>query len=344
MRDDIRRSWPQNEVTVVDPGTRHARSRDMSGGRADVSRCLGVVTGAARGPTVVIVGGIHGNEPAGVLGAKAVMSELRSMGDVLRGRVIAFTGNRRALTDGRRYVARDLNREWRTAHLDELRAQPAPIAEDREQRELGDAIVALEREGGRLFFLDLHTTSGPTEPFACFEDTSENRSVACSLPVNVVLGLERSLHGTLLSWVEGRGHVGVSFEAGQHADPLAPRRHEAAIWMFLVACGVLDAPHVQNEAEHLAIFAGASACPKVVEVRHRHVVEDGDDFVMLEGFGGFDPVEAGQVVALDRRGPIRSPESGLMLMPRYQAQGEDGFFVAREILANGGPRGLRDRT
>ena len=52
---------------------------------------------------------------------------------------------------------------------------------------------------------------------------------------------------------------------------------------------------------------------------------------MLEGFAGFDPIEAEQIIARDRRGPVRAPETGLLLMPRYQGQGEDGFFVVREV-------------
>jgi succinylglutamate desuccinylase len=52
---------------------------------------------------------------------------------------------------------------------------------------------------------------------------------------------------------------------------------------------------------------------------------------MASGLKSFDPIEAGQIVARDRRGPVRAPEAGLMLMPRYQAQGEDGFFVGREL-------------
>ncbi len=284
---------------------------------------------------MVITGGLHGNEPAGVIAAEEVLRILARKADVLRGRVVAFCGNRVALARGLRYVARDLNRGWQSSELDGLhaRAPDAMSEEDREQAELHAEIIALERPERPLLFLDLHTTSGPTEPFLCFADTPDNRAVASALPVNVVLGLERTLHGSLLSWAEARGHGGVSFEAGQHLDPAAARRHSAAIWLFLLACGALDAQQVPDEAEHVAVLTRSSARSKVVEVRHRHVVEEGDDFEMLDGFVGFDPIEAGQIVARDRHGPVRSPETGLMLMPRYQGKGEDGFFVAREVAA-----------
>ena len=35
--------------------------------------------------------------------------------------------------------------------------------------------------------------------------------------------------------------------------------------------------------------------------------------------------------AYSTRGPIKAPESGMIVMPLYQKLGEDGFFVARYI-------------
>jgi predicted deacylase len=305
----------------------------MSGAPSSLPRCLGTVIGSEEGPTLVITGGLHGNEPAGVLAAQRILEELRERREVLRGEVVAFSGNRPALERGLRFLSRDLNRGWDSPELERLgdRPEAALFAEDREQHELHQAILAVERHASRLVFLDLHTTSGPTAPFVCFSDTPDNRRLACALPVNVVLGLERSVHASMLSWASLRGHLGLSFEAGQHRDPSACVRHVGAVWMLLLAIGAIDAADVPNEREHLAELSLPAGRSRVVEIRHRHVVGTEDDFEMLDGFEGFDPIEAGQIVARDRRGPIRSPESGVMLMPRYQGQGEDGFFVAREV-------------
>jgi succinylglutamate desuccinylase len=282
----------------------------------------------------VITAGLHGNEPAGVIAARAVLDDLASLRAVLCGQVVAFAGNRPALARRVRYVVRDLNRRWRQPELDRLRASPLHDlrAEDREQCELHEAFLLLEREAASLTFLDLHTTSGPTQPFVCFADTSDNRSLACALPVAVVLGLERTIGGTMLSWCSERGHAAISFEAGQHDEPAARVRHVAAIWTLLVALGAIDAADVPSFEAHEAVLTQAThGRSRVVEVLLRHVVREGDDFQMLAGFKSFDPVGAGQIVAYDRSGPVRAPQAGLMLMPRYQGVGEDGFFVAREI-------------
>lgn len=297
-----------------------------------IPRCLGAVYGSSEGPMVVLTGGLHGNEPGGMLAARQVIAELGAFRSSLRGSVIAFSGNRAALAHGVRFVSRDLNRGWRTPELDRLHRVPRDdlAFEDAEQRDLYDAFTRLEDGSSRLLFFDLHTTSGPTEPFLCVMDTPENRALACALPVNVVVGLEKMLEASMLSWVSARGHLGMSFEAGQHDDPAARERHISAIWTLLVAVGALEPGCVPDEiARRTWQRSGTGA--RVVEVTHRHVVEPGDQFEMLEGFEGFDPIEVGQIVARDRRGPVRAPESGLMLMPRYQTEGEDGFFLARDV-------------
>ena len=71
--------------------------------------------------------------------------------------------------------------------------------------------------------------------------------------------------------------------------------------------------------------------PRVVELRHRHAVEPDDTFVMEPGFENLMRVKRGDVLAHDRRGPVRSPEPGLVLMPLYQTLGEDGYFLVRPV-------------
>jgi hypothetical protein len=45
----------------------------------------------------------------------------------------------------------------------------------------------------------------------------------------------------------------------------------------------------------------------------------------------FQPVIRGQLLARDRNGEIRAPENGRILLPLYQSQGSDGFFLVRKI-------------
>jgi succinylglutamate desuccinylase len=71
--------------------------------------------------------------------------------------------------------------------------------------------------------------------------------------------------------------------------------------------------------------------PRVLEMRHRHPVSPDDGFRMRPGYRNFQRVQRGEAVADDRAGAVRATESARILMPLYQVQGDDGFFVVREF-------------
>lgn len=299
-------------------------------------RELGRFSGKQPGPLVICIGGIHGNEPAGALALENVLKKLRDTFPPFRGELIALAGNVRALNSGVRYRHRDLNRMWlpeRVSQIeDELPAQSA-TAEDAEQRELLDIIeTALERHTGEAVFLDLHTTSSEGSPFAIISDTLTNRRLALELGVPIILGLEENLDGTILNYINELGHAAIGFEAGQHRSPASLLNHEAGVWITLAAAGCIQ-PYYIHEffdlRQHLKRSVGN--VPRVMELRYRHGIRETDEFVMQPGFTNFTRVTKGQLLAGNRLGNVTSPEDGLLFMPLYQSQGEDGFFLVREV-------------
>ena len=305
-------------------------------------RYLGHVKGDRPGPTLIIVGSLHGNEPAGVVGLRRAFARLPD-GEGLAGEVVGLAGNREALARGKRWVDDDLNRIWkrkRVAEVRRLRESGADLdgltVEEREMAELEEAVtraVDAARDAGQpVYVLDLHTTSGAGPSFCVLEDTLPARRLARALESSLVLGLEEELSGTLTHWLANQGVVAVGFEAGQHEDPAAGERAEAAIWLALEGLGILEEgsrPEVAQARRRLV--KERRNLPRVVDVRYRHPVEPGDGFEMAPGFQTFQQVEEGQSLALDRHGAVKAPMDGLLLMPLYQSQGEDGFFIVRKI-------------
>jgi succinylglutamate desuccinylase len=296
-------------------------------------RVLGVWGPEGSGPTLLLVAGLHGNEPSGIRAAQRVLVRLENGTPILAGRVAALAGNLGALAVRRRYQDRDLNRMWTAEHLDRVRGgQPARFAEDRELAALDDALAELlETAPGTVYLLDLHSASGPGPAFSILDDTLPNRFFALELGVPVVLGIEEELTGTLMHHLSGEGVVVAAFEAGQHDDPRTVDRAEAAIWLALAAAGVVSeaVPEVTAARRHLA--RENRHLPRVVEVRGRHPIAPGDDFRMLPDQAGFQAIRAGQVLAHDRHGPVKAREGGYLLMPLYQALGDDGFFLVRAV-------------
>lgn len=287
------------------------------------------------GATFVLVGGVHGNEPAGPQAIASVLSRLRATRAPLRGRIVGLVGNRAALRARQRYVGRDLNRGWTrddvAALFDPAAGRATP--EDQEQREMLEVIAPLLAAAEEpVVFLDLHSTSGDSPPFTCMADVLRNRTIGLALPLPLILGIEELLDTTLLGYFCDLGHVALAVEGGRSDRPETVANHEAAVWVALVAAGALPSSAVPELAQQRArLVQAARGKPRVVAIRHRHVVREGDGFAMRPGFASFMAVKRNQPVADDVRGPVLCPEDALMLMPRYQGQGGDGYFLARPV-------------
>ena len=298
-------------------------------------RLLGSYGGDYDGPLVVGIGGMHGNEPAGVRALERMLQELRSARVPFRGSFVGFAGNRAALLRGYRYIDEDFNRAWSHERVTRLRgSRPSEDAtsEEMEQRELLEFLdVELARRRGPVVCLDLHTTSAAGTPFVVIGDTLLNRRFAFRMNAPVVLGLEERLESTILNYLGEEGHVAVGFEGGQNDSPEAVGMHMAAIRTVLATAGCIRTEDLPLPKEDGDTSAAEADVPPVVEVRYHHVIREGDEFVMRPGFSNFQPVERGQILARDRGGPIHAGETGQILMPLYQGQGTDGFFLVRPV-------------
>ena len=298
-----------------------------------LARVVGQLIGQEPGPTLLCTASLHGNEPAGTRALERVFANLHERNPILRGEFIGLIGNLRAIGLGRRFVESDLHRHWSPAKVAALRARDERAFEDAEDHEAAELLAEIDTAVGRargpVYCLDLHTTSGPSPPFATAMDTLRNRRFALRFPVPHVLGLEEHLDHTLLDYLDGEGHVTLGFEGGQHDDPLSVDYCEAAVWIALAETGVLAEPHrvasVPGARKRLADVT--RHLPRVVEVTYRHGLRPGDGFQMLPGFVSFQTISEGELLARDTQREVRSPDRGGILMPLYQRQGDDGFFV-----------------
>jgi predicted deacylase len=308
----------------------------VSAGHGLRPRVIERLRGAADGPTLIAIGGLHGNEPAGVAVLGTVLGRLRARAAELRGDAIALIGNVRALAARRRYLARDLNRLWTPERLAALASDPwsDPTTDGAELTELAELAAELERAiaaaRGPVFAIDLHTTSAPGVPFAVIGGTPAHRAFADQFPLPAIVGLEEQLEGVLTRHLAGRGCVTLAVEGGQTDSPDAGAYLEAVVTIALVASGCLppdQAPELASARDLLARARGD--LPPRIEVTARHEVMPEHEFRMEPGFANIHRTAAGTLLARDRRGEIRAPHDGLVLLPLYQPHGSDGFFYGR---------------
>tara|TARA_R110002072_G_scaffold228234_3_gene385042 strand:+ start:12893 stop:14077 length:1185 start_codon:yes stop_codon:yes gene_type:complete len=286
------------------------------------------------GPTLMVTGALHGNEPAGIYAAQRVLARLQEHAPQIRGRFLALCGNLAALREGKRFLARDLNRSWdqesltATQALDEQDRSP----EDNEQLELLQCFVSAERTAsGPLVYVDMHTSSADGSPFLCLADTIDNRRLGLTTGVPIILGIEETIAGASLEWFADRGILALTIEGGQHDSDDAIANHEAVLWGLLVRLGMLPEGFVDLAPHRERLRQAVGTAPPVVEILHRHVIAPDDAFRMEPGFLNFAKVAKGQLLAKDRGGEIRAKNKTHVMLPLYQELGDDGFFLARRV-------------
>lgn len=299
------------------------------------SHLIGEFVGDSNGPTLIAVGSIHGNEPSGRLALDKVARRMESIREKLRGRVYLLAGNVRAFERSVRFINDDLNRHWTRENIRRnTRLSSDAHAEDREQHEL--LIIfreILNSARDEVYVLDLHSTSAGGVPFVTVGDTLRNRRFAQKFPVTTLLGIEEQLEGTMLEFLNNEGTVTLGFEAGQHASAEAIDNHEALVIQAIVNARILSSDDIPDFSELCYRLTSASGRRRILEVRHREPVSPNDQSLMNPGFSNFDSVESGQNLATNRHGVIKAVESGLILMPLYQKQGDDGFFIVRPVAS-----------
>lgn len=308
-------------------------------------RVIGHYVGSEPGPLVVAIGGIHGNEPAGVAALERLFELLQeepliNPGFTFRGELLALRGNLAALRSGQRYIDTDLNRIWRTEAL-----QGSRVSEAEELTGLLAAIAhALdETPASELVLLDLHTTTATGGVFAVTGDDKPSLMLATELGVPVIKGMLSGLQGTTLSYFRGgqfdfdKPSRAVTFEAGAHDEPASVDRALAATVNLLRSAGCVSPEDVSTHYEE-TLRSAAIGTPPLLELAyvHRLSVSERAHFVMRPGFKNFQPVTAGTLLADDPNGPIAAPCDGYLLMPLYQQQGEEGFFIVTAHPSPGG--------
>ncbi|MGK0204080.1 MAG: hypothetical protein ACI9S9_003160 [Planctomycetota bacterium] len=286
------------------------------------------------GPTLLVTGGVHGNEPAGVYAAQRVLKQLQGRAPQIRGRIIALAGNLAALSENRRFLSRDLNRSWDQESLVLNSARDAQLRspEDREQLDLIACFVEVERSAsGPLVYADLHTSSAEGSPFLCLADTIDNRRLGLTTGVPIILGIEETIAGASLEWFADRGIMALAVEGGQHESEDAIANHEAVLWGLLVNLGILPEGFVDLAPHRERLRQAVGSAPPIVEIVHRHVIAPDDAFRMEPGFVNFAEVAKGQLLAKDRSGEILAKHTTHVMLPLYQELGDDGFFLARRV-------------
>lgn len=302
-----------------------------------MDRVIGRYKGNSEGPLIIVLGAMHGNEPAGVSAIQEFFRLLNSesenqSGLLFHGEIVGIIGNIQAFQKGRRFIKYDLNRSWTQENINRINNSFTNNLkdEDLEMKEIIQLIFDIIEESKRkkMYVLDIHTTSSDSAIFSIPSLDPESQKLAQSIQAPVILGLTEDLSGTSLHYFNTSCQpiptVAIGLESGHHADPESVQRGLSAIIQLL--------HHLEVYKSQSRATISQSAQTEVFEVVYRHHVEDITQWRMLPGYHNFQFVRKEETLAIYRGEKIFCPCDGRLLMPLYQSQGQDGFFIIKETL------------
>jgi len=310
-----------------------------------LERVIGQHTGEEKGPLLIVLGGMHGNEPAGVKAIDLMfkMLEVEPITNPdfkFNGRIIGLRGNLRAMEVGERFIVKDLNRQWTVENIERIKTAPIESfdSEDLEMKELLEIIdqQISSYQPEKVVLLDLHTTTAFGGIFTICSDDPESVRIAIELHAPVIKGMLKGIEGTTLHYFNSENFeqetVAVCFESGQHNEDLSVNRAIAALTNCLRTIGCVGAEYVENRHDTLLIEY-SKGLPQIAQLIKTKRINPEDEFMMMPNYDNFQKVRKGELLAKDKKGKIYAPEDALILMPLYQKQGDDGFFLIKTIVA-----------
>ncbi|WP_232623071.1 M14 family metallopeptidase [Pareuzebyella sediminis] len=292
-------------------------------------RIIGEYSSGKAGPILYISAGIHGNEPSGVYALDRVFKTLEDEKPLISGKVLGIRGNLKALSNDVRFIDEDLNRTWTVENI------AAGMKDSNEKKEMFAIIDTLnshsEGEFSQRYFLDCHTTSADSPPYISVQEVGNNDSWAHRFPVHIIRGFSDIVLGCIDHYLSRTGVTGFVFEGGQHESEAAVEHHEGMIWLAIAQACELDLTNLGEIPQAVQNLRGRESERKTFEIVHRHSLTANDTFQMEPGYQNFQPIKKGEFLATHNGEKVISTWNAYIFMPLYQTQGNDGFFVVREV-------------
>jgi len=292
-------------------------------------RIIGTYTKNKKGPILLVTAAVHGNEPSGVQALESVFRILHSQKPNIKGTLVGIIGNHTALQNNVRFIDEDLNRTWTEDTIENN------ITDSNEKREMFDIITLLEtlkkEKSNHYYFIDCHTTSSESLPYISVQDVGKNDSWAQEFPIHMIRGFSDIVKGTIDGYFSKQNMTGFTLEAGQHTSKDSKFYHEGIIWWALNNICDLNFDDLTETPAAVLKTIHDTPPQKKLKIIYRFVLKDSDDFKMIKGFENFQKIEIGEPLAVFNGKQINSVWDAYIFMPLYQAKGNDGFFIAKEI-------------
>jgi succinylglutamate desuccinylase len=256
------------------------------------------ITQNARGPRVVLFGGVHGDELSGVHAIEKLFFDLFVGARTLRqGSLTLVRGNEQALAAERRYLKHNLNRLFREDYGPEI---------DRASYEFYRAQELKILLQNCDFFLDLHSAPIAQEPFMVAEQAAVDFFSKLGIP-RIMTGWSKfssgAIGGDAENYANAHGAKSATLESGSHFEKRSNDVAYQSIVSLLSLLGMIAGTE-QTAARPL----------EIVDV-YAVVTKEADDFRYAGKVDNFQSIEKGKSFAFQNGRATTVSEDSYLLIP-----------------------------
>src|SRR3989338_2173194 len=173
-------------------------------------------SGIKNGPTVVIIGAMHGDERVGAHVIKMLKEELIT--EKICGEIYLIIGNPKAYEKNVRFIDADLNRLF-GEDFDQIAKKNIRHLTGEEKRALEIAPILAKAD----YLLDIHSTIKKSVPFIYIKNSPNHCALAQFFGTKFIVSPLSTCQGKTLyssadNFVDKNNGTGITYEAGWHKD------------------------------------------------------------------------------------------------------------------------------
>lgn len=276
-------------------------------------------SGKNHGPTVVVMGAIHGNEK---MGAKIIKHFKKLLPkEEIFGEIYLIIGNPKALQKNVRFIDCDLNRLFGDDFKKLSMKQEASLAID-EQRALELAPILAKAD----YLLDIHSTIKKSIPFVYLKNSPEHFRIAKIFHTKYMVSSlpsceAQSLYSSVDNFVDKSGGIGITYETGWHKDESVfdDVLSNAKQFLSFVGSAFHDLPENSKakKSRHLLIY--------------KEILPSKKQFAFEQDYGNFDFLKKGASLGIDGTSKIIVPRDSYIVFPKKDIRiGSTACYLAKE--------------
>jgi len=260
-----------------------------------------VIKGKKRGPTSIIIGGVHGNEKCGVNAILELLPNLK----IDAGKLIIAFGNPRAIVQNVRSTDANLNRVFKP--------YKSMSKEEKSSYEYARATFLKKHLKKADFLLDVHASfSAKSRRFIICEDNASH--ITQFLPFNlIVTGFDAIQPGGTDYYMNSIGKIGICVECGCLGDPESDRIAKQAILNFLKATKNIHGKVKVRKQKKIRVY--------------NMYMSKSEKFSLAKKFDDFEKVKKDQILGIDGVEEVRCGENAIIIFAQDTTKINDEVYL-----------------